>query len=600
MGTVISTTQDVFKTIWQLHFRIPEPLYWLTIVVAGIGFSTASPAEAVAWTALFALGLQGVVRWHYHRGRGRRALVLAQFAAPGDAQGRAAEVQQLFLTQLRDKLSPSDARQVHAVPAVVGTADAEAAARLRRRLRARLLIYGRVTTHADGWAVFARTLVPVGGGTHFDEHTRDRTPIKRSWGERVDLLSPTERVLAEEYPMTAATEIESILRGSAGQVALFLGEVDSARELLEDALELVAGSTSAAADGLRVAAAEAMLEQDDFESAIDLLRARAQSGTASPELLRMLNRVLWAAAAQGIEDAYEARAESLAALREAVRHDADPQRDMSQFNLAAILGASADEDERAEGIELLLELEQSSNWYSRAWYVQRLLGSAAWSAARRAEATGDPDAARDHYSEAGRRYGKAIRLRPRIGFFVWQGPRRVLWTVYPAAPILRSNLADVHDVLQRRLRAKWQWWRCERARDKLIRRGLKRFAEGNWEFAYANFDWVITGRGDFRDVVALVYRSVAAFQYGDDEEALVGWQQALAWHPYALLTRAAILRDPESHPVVRGVPGDEPTDLDVVADSLGLPAMPPGPLPVGSSGWRARLFPKHEPTGGMP
>jgi len=599
MDTLLTTFRGVFGAAWRLHFSIPEAAYWAAIVLAGFGFTTASTNEAIGWTALLLLGIQGVVRWHYHRGRGRRALVLARFAAPQQAEGRALEAQQLFLTRLRDELSPDDARRVHAVPAVVGTSDVPGALRLRRRLRAWLLVYGRVTESSDGWSLFARVLTPIGGGHHLDDHTRDATPIKRSWRDRVDLLSPTERVLAEEYPLTAAAEVESIIRGSAGQVALALGKPDRAQRLLQEALDSVPSSESAAVDGLRIALADALTQQGDVDVAVGVLRERAAQQSAAPDLLRKLHWVLSQSVAAGIENADDAYKEGVVALRRAAADQADPQRDMTLFNLSSLLGASGDLADRQEAMDTLRELLRSSKRYSRAWYVHRLLGADAWREATDARQTGDAVLATERYQEAGRRYAKAIRLRPRVGFLTWQGTCRPLWTVYPPAAIIRANLADVHDALGRRFRSRWQWWRCERKRDKLLRRGLSRFAAGEWQLAYANFDWVIVGRGDFRDTVALVYRSVATYQYGNDAEALAGWQQAHAWQQFALVTRAAMLRDPHNHPLVRGVPGDEPTDLDDVTNLLGMPKQPPGPLPVGYTGWRARLLAPHEPTGGL-
>lgn len=598
MPTLLETIRAVFAAAWRSHFAIPEPVYWFVVVLAGVGFSAASPVEAIGWTAVIVLGVQGIARWHYHRGRGRRALVLARFVAPGGAHSRGAEVQHLFLTRLRDKLAPAHANQVHAVPAIVGTADQRAAASLRRRLRARLLIYGRVTEDSSGWGVFARIMAPVGGGHHFDEHTRDATPIKRSWGERVELLSPTERVMAEEYPLIGAAEVESLIRGSAGQVALLLDEPERARKLLEEALAVVPGSESPAIDGLRVAWAHARLEQGRADDALALLRSRARQATASAELLRELSRTLALAAELGLDRPDRLWRESVAALRQAATSQADPQHDMTLFNLAALLGASSSSSDRSEGLEIVRGLERTSKRYARAWYLHRMLGSASWSEAATAMQSNRPAEANTHYREAGRRYRRAIRLRPRVGILVWMGARRVLWTVYPPAPILHANLADVHDSLGQGLRSSWRWWRCERKRDRLIRRGMRRFAAGQWEMAYANFDWVIVGRGDFRDIVGLVYSAVAAHQTGDRADAIERWQHALAQQPFALVTRAAMLRDPEHHPLEHGLPGTETTDLDQIAQQLGIPVPPPGPVPVGGAGCWRRLFPRHEPTGG--
>jgi tetratricopeptide (TPR) repeat protein len=595
METLYALLKDAFSTAWRFHFDIPEPAYWALVLLAGVGFSAASPLEAIAWAGVFALGLQGVLRWHWHRGRARRALVLARF---GGAQARSVEAQELMLTSLRDSLDPASVDRVHAIPAVLGTAGAERARRVRRRLRAWLLVYGRVSEQDGSWGVFARLLRPVGGVRHWDEHTRDVTPVKRSWGERVELLSPTERVSAVEYPLRAADELQSIIKASAGQAAFFLGDLVRARPLLQDALVDVGESESAAIDALRASLAEVLLASEEVEPALDLLRQRAAAGGASPDLLRMLHQALRAAAAAGIEPEDRAYEESVRALREAASHQADPQRDMTLFNLSMTLQGGPSEEERAEALSLLEGLESASPFYRRAWYLHRLLGSNAWAQAIAAEAEGKPELRKRCLVIAGQRYRRAIRLRPRIGLLVWSHSRRLLWTVYPPAAILRANLADVHDALERQWRGRWQWWRCERKRVRLLRRGLRRFSAGQWELAYANFDWAFVGRHDFRDTIALVYRAVAAWQYGDEEEALRSWRLAVARQPFAAITRAAMLRDPEAHPLTRGLPGKEPTDLEKVMVGLGMPPPPPGPLPPMRFGLRARLFPGHEPTGG--
>jgi tetratricopeptide (TPR) repeat protein len=598
MGALYALLKDAFSTAWRFHFDIPEPAYWALVLLAGVGFSAASPLEAIAWAGVFALGLQGVLRWHWHRGRGRRAVVLARFSGHGSAQARSVEAQELMLTNLRDNLDPASVSRVHAIPAVIGAAGAERASRVRRRLRAWLFVYGRVSEQDGSWGVFARLLRPVGGVRHLDEHTRDVTPVRRSWGERVELLSPNERVSAVEYPLRAADELQSIIKASSGQAAFFLGDLARARSLLQEALMDVQDSESAAIDALRAWLAEVLLSLEEIEPALELLRQRAAGGGASPELLRMLHQALRSAAAAGIEPVDRACKESVRALREAADHRADPQRDMTLFNLSMTLQGGRSDEERAEAVSLLEGLESSSPFYRRAWYLHRLLGSNAWGQAISAEANGEPELRERWLVIAGRRYRRAIRLRPRIGFLVWLHSRRLLWTVYPPAAILRANLADVHDALGRRWRGRWQWWRCERKRVRLLRRGMRRFSAGQWELAYANFDWAFVGRHDFRDTVALVYRAVAAWQYGDEEEALRSWRLAAARQPFAAITRAAMLRDPAAHPLIRGLPGEEPTDLEEVMAGLGMPAPPPGPLPPMRFGLRMRLFPGHEPTGG--
>ena len=121
----------------------------------------------------------------------------------------ATRVQDLVMTSLHDKLPPRLLAEVHAVPAVVGPADRGFAIRLRRRLRARLLVHGRIDQRADGgWAVFARVVQPANRAViHLDWHTRDITPARARWGYLFELLTPAKEVIQEEYPLEFAVEL---------------------------------------------------------------------------------------------------------------------------------------------------------------------------------------------------------------------------------------------------------------------------------------------------------------------------------------------------------------------------------------------------------
>lgn len=145
----------VAEFVWRQHFRIPEPAFWALLVTAAIGFSAETVLATAAWTFVLLLAVQGIARWHWHRRFGR-ALVVTRFSTVRGEEGMAARVQELVMTSLQDKLPPALLREVHAVSAVVGPADRDFAVRLRRRLRADLLVHGRIDQRSDGgWAVFA-------------------------------------------------------------------------------------------------------------------------------------------------------------------------------------------------------------------------------------------------------------------------------------------------------------------------------------------------------------------------------------------------------------------------------------------------------------
>jgi len=81
-------------------------------------------------------------------------------------------VQQLVLTSLQDKLPPAELTLVHGLPAVVGTHEQDFAIRLRRRLRARFLLHGRIEERGDDYGVFARIVQPVDRGVYMWIGTR--------------------------------------------------------------------------------------------------------------------------------------------------------------------------------------------------------------------------------------------------------------------------------------------------------------------------------------------------------------------------------------------------------------------------------------------
>jgi hypothetical protein len=177
----VSVARRVAEFVWAQHFRIPEAGYWLLLVVAAVGFSTDTVLAALGWTFVVLLAVQGIARWHWHRRLGR-ALVVTRFSTVRGQEGMATRVQDLVMTSLQDKLPPRLLAEVHAVPAVVGPADRGFAIRLRRRLRARLLVHGRIDQRADGgWAVFARVVQPANRAViHLDWHTRDITQLGRA------------------------------------------------------------------------------------------------------------------------------------------------------------------------------------------------------------------------------------------------------------------------------------------------------------------------------------------------------------------------------------------------------------------------------------
>lgn len=250
--------------VWRYHFRIPEPAYWLALIFAAVFLYTSGPQlEAMIWVLILALSVIGIGRWHFHRSRSRDGVVIARFASSEEDAGRAIQIQEIALTSLRDRLGPEESKRTHAIPAVVGTADHDLAAALRRRLGASQLIHGRVEARGQDTAAFARVVEQVSrSGLHYDPHTKDQTPLKRSPADLFERYSPTTKLAAEEYPLEFALEIEAVMRGAGGQLALEMNDGERAEKLLRESIAVAPRSTSHQVDKLRANRALALLLLD--------------------------------------------------------------------------------------------------------------------------------------------------------------------------------------------------------------------------------------------------------------------------------------------------------------------------------------------------
>jgi hypothetical protein len=318
--------REAGRLLWRFHFHIPESVFWVVLLLSGMGLVLEASEAALVFGLPFLAALIGILRWRFHRRRGRLALVVPHFATLRGQEGRARYVQEVIVTSLQDKLPPAELALVHSVPAVVGTHDRGFAVRLRRRLRAQFLLHGRIEERPDGsYGVFARVVQPSDRSvTHMDWHTRDVTPAKASWGALFELLTPAKNVAAEEYPLEFTTELESIVRGTAGQIALMFEDYSRAEELLRAAIARAPNSTSHQVDQLRSALSRAIFRQGRKDEALSILRARAAGDNPSPHLLRTLFELL--APQRGTREfmwSTEDRAEAIAALRRAGEYEAD-------------------------------------------------------------------------------------------------------------------------------------------------------------------------------------------------------------------------------------------------------------------------------------
>jgi hypothetical protein len=305
----MSAALRVAAAIWQRHYHVPEPAYWLGLLLSAAAtfaffvtefagalfdgepfdrqFVGGITLTAIAVIALVVCGT-GIVRWQRDRRRAGDGLVVARFYEFAGAQGRADDAQLTILDSLRQNLPGPQAARVHGIQAVVDLEHQKFAARLLRRLRAGGLLHGRaVDRSVGGWTVHARLALPAQTGlTHYDWHTNDRTPGRMPWRAWFSRLPSTIDVTDEEFPLDLTRDLETLVRGTAGAVGLASTPAE-AEQLLRDALEASPDSTTPAVDVLRVQLALATFFQDDREDeALDLLRERRSQGDAFGELLR--------------------------------------------------------------------------------------------------------------------------------------------------------------------------------------------------------------------------------------------------------------------------------------------------------------------------
>ena len=520
----ISLAERLLRTAWGFHFRIPEAAEWI-LLAAGLWLFLRDERNVAL--AIVAVGVVGITRWEWHRWRSRGGLVVPLFATSPQQRGRDAEPQRVILASLRDKLPPEVARLVHGIPVVVGPDDRDFALRLRRRLRAAFLLHGRIADADEGgWSVYARVMQPASGIVrHYDLHTSDVTPVRARWAPLIDRLTPAIDVLDEEYPFREfAAELEAIMKGTAGQLALTFNDYSRAEQWLAEAISISPDSTSHQIDKLRVDLARAVAEQGRPDEGMTILRKRARQDDASPELLRTVHRLLFARhVIEQRESTPEEEAEALEALHRAAGHQTDPQRPMTLYNLLMMV-FRPEAGPSQEGAEILAELLTTRSHYRGAWYVKRLRGLVPWYESERLVGEGREVEARAAAREAAKWYSRAIRARPKLKLISLEGPRLILFRRFQRSAVLHANAFDAHRRAGNRARAWLHLKIAAKVRWRRFTTGMEAFVSGQWDRAYAYLDWSVVGWNDDTEKVASLYRCIALRQRGFAEAADQEWQ----------------------------------------------------------------------------
>jgi len=308
--------------------------------------------------------------------------------------------------------------------------------------------------------------------------------------------------------------------------------------------------------------ADSIAAQGRPDEALGLLRGRVRAGDASPYLLRAFSLRLG-----GVYDHPHAkpdaqrRAEARDALRVAIQDEHDPARDMSLYNLQAMLtgpdATRATFDEAAAIVDQILE---SDSGYRKLWWIKWAKALHRRRDAERVCEEGNCALAHQRVTEAARWTLKALHARPRLEI-LYVSPRRGFLRLvrYPRSAILHAAAFEAHAGAKHRIRAARHKWTMEKLRRRYIRRGGREFDKANWGGAVGYFGWASVGLDGAREQTALVHLAVAACQVGDEARADGFWTEALTRRPEeASAIRESLLGASENGTDVRlprGVPG---------------------------------------------
>ncbi len=506
------------RFLWRQHYHIPRAAYW---ALFGISFLTL-PVDFyvdVPWvwipSAFGAIvATTGLTRWAYESSPAP-VLVIPRFYARDDLKTRADEVQRLTIKTLNDHLAGTRwRRSIRGIRLMIGPEEAELAAAVKRRLHARYLLYGELREVSDGSIhVLPRLLTTVEEVTHRDPHTKEEFPQKS--GVRVFLrkLTPAPGIGEQDYPFEFAFELEALVRSLAAEVEMLRENYDEAEAGFRATLKaLPADSTSDAVDFLRSSLAHAIYGQKRRQEAIDYLRARAAEPSASTELLHDLAMLLrdwnnWNSPFyQGqFDPMVDEEIESL--LRRVADDRTYRGHDQARYNLAEGLAHSHEKAKRAESLRIFEDLDDSSHYYSGAWYVALSLGGHHSLLAQELLEQGEMQAHIAEARKAARHYSEAIRRRPHIRLVHLRLFPKVMR--YRRSAILYANAKDAHEQSGHRLLTRYLEWRATRIRVRDFKKGARALKNRDFFNAYAHFDWACIGRGDVGEIRALVGKSVA-------------------------------------------------------------------------------------------
>lgn len=513
----MSLLAHLLRWTWNNHYRISPIIWYLILILSaasiwlsltqdfGIGAAAWPKWRNIAWLVAITVSAISLTRWQVDKYRTHRGLLVPAFHSR--QRGLDLELQNRILTHLHENLSPTATKRVHPLSVVVGSADWNLARRLHRHLRAGYVVFGDIFTTEPDAQAFARVLQSVDRHFfHLDLHTRDVTP---SFSRRAELfyrLSPAPEVKSYEYSPNFGIELETLIRVLSADAEMVANEPENAMALLSNALGTCIETQSPQVDALVADLAGLADLVEGPQSALRLVYSRAERAEPepAPDLLRTAHHIAFKLAEfapLNTSDSQELIDLGIGWLRRAARQEADPERDVTLYNLAGALRGTE------ESLRLLREVTRLSPFYRRAWYVHMELGSAYWYKAIECQG-----AERSRWAAiAARHYSKSIWRRPKSRWFYVEPKGSIaLRRKFERRPIMYANAADAHREAGNSGRYGWYRANAVRIRARMLNTALSAGDHGEWARAYSYFDWARTGRQDSDDVRAHVGFALAA------------------------------------------------------------------------------------------
>lgn len=460
-------------------------------------------ARTAAWIAATAISLAALIRWCVDRWTTRRGLVLAEFWSQEPDLSK--ELQNRIAAYLESVLTPGAAKRVNRLPAVVSAADRVIATRMLRRLRASYIVYGDIFKGSEKAKAEPHLLQVASRAVfHIDLFTNEVIPAFSRRSELAYRLATAPRVREYDFPPEFSMELQALMDVLASNANRLANDSLATMRFLRSAIRVCETVDTPAVDAMTADLARLVDKHEGPAQALELVHRRAnrQFPSPAPDLLRAAYEFAFKLS----ELAPNSRAahlhnEGVSWLQRAADQAADPERDVTLYNLAMAVDVEPGGANQDQALWLLEQVVSMSRYYRRAWYVHRHLGSIYWQ-----KHLEDSDERTVEWAKAAAAYyARAIRKRPRARWFHLD--HNGFYSIrrgFERFPIMYANAADAHRAAGHSWRGSIKGIQAARERRRMLRIATEAAARGEWARAYAYFDWSRIGWGDAEDVLAHV------------------------------------------------------------------------------------------------